>query len=89
MMFHLHRYAREISVERVDTGEVLYRANVEWNAADQLKPTPIYLSRDGVRLEAETNYRLSAVYDNVSDAPVVAMVTAHIYFHREPAQARP
>lgn len=84
MMFHLHRYAREIAIEDADTGRVLYRADVAWDERNHLKPTPVYLSAEGLELREHTPYRLAVVYDNVSDAPIVAMASVHAYYHRLP-----
>lgn len=85
MMFHLHRYARAIAIERADTGETLFSAPVEWDRRRHLRATPVYRSAEGLALSADVPYRLAVTYENPSAEPVVAMASVHVYYRRDPA----
>lgn len=83
MMFHVHRFARAVSIVRSDTNEKIYGARVLGDKHDHLLPMPVFSSHEGLPLKAGVPYRLVVIYDNPTDKPIVAMAAVHFYLHRK------
>ena len=67
---HVHAYAQSIEFSNATTGEVIYRATPQTDAAGQIVGVPIERlyrwSRLGVHIEPTHRYRVTVFYDNPS-----------------------
>jgi hypothetical protein len=79
MTVHLHRGAAEYELADDASGRVLHRGVVRSDARGEIAEVPVYSSAEGFPLTAGQPVRLSVVYDNPSDKPLVAMATLHLF----------
>jgi hypothetical protein len=70
---HLHKYGTSLTLEDRTTGKVIWegRPTVDKNGEVQAMPVKKFLATFGVGIEPSHTYRLTAVYDNPTGAPVI------------------
>lgn len=70
---HLHKYGTSLTLEDRTTGKVIWegRPKVDKNGEVQAMPVKKFLKTFGVSIDTSHTYRLTAVYDNPTGAPVI------------------
>ncbi len=72
---HVHDYATELRLEDATTGEVLWRAEPEYNEAGRMVgvPSSKFLLRLGKKIYKDREYRIVVEYENPLDVPAPDM----------------
>jgi hypothetical protein len=69
---HVHRYGRELRLEDVTAGRVLWRARPDTTPDGEVLAIPVarFLHRLGIAMRADHEYRFTVVYDNPTGATI-------------------
>jgi hypothetical protein len=72
---HVHDYATELRLEDATTGEVLWRAEPEYNEAGRMVgvPSSKFILRLGKKIYKDREYRIVVEYENPLDVPAPDM----------------
>jgi hypothetical protein len=70
---HLHKYGTSLTLEDRTTGKVIWEGRPKVDSAGEVQAMPVkkFLATFGVGLDTSHTYRLTAVYDNPTGAPVI------------------
>lgn len=70
---HLHKYGTSLRLEDRTTGKVIWEGRPKVDSAGEVQAMPVkrFLATFGVGLDTSHTYRLTAVYDNPTGAPII------------------
>jgi hypothetical protein len=70
---HLHKYGTSLTLEDRTSGKVIWEGRPKVGANGEVEAMPVkrFLSTFGVGVDTSHTYRLTAVYDNPTGAPIV------------------
>jgi hypothetical protein len=70
---HLHKYGTSLRLEDRTSGKVLWEGRPAVDSTGEVQAMPVkkFLSTFGVGIDTSHTYRLTAVYDNPTGAPVI------------------
>ena len=78
---HVHPYARGMELRDMTTGTTIFRLNSQdWPDRVGVAYVEEFKSTDGIPIQRDHRYELSAEYDNTTDVDTDAMAILYLYF---------
>jgi hypothetical protein len=78
---HVHPYARGMELRDMTTGKTIFRLNSrDWPDRVGVAYVEEFKSIEGITIQRDHRYELSAEYDNTSDVDTDAMAILYLYF---------
>ena len=78
---HVHPYARGMELRDMTTGTTIFRLNSQdWPDRVGVAYVEEFKSADGIPIQRDHRYELSAEYDNTTDVDTDAMAILYLYF---------
>ena len=78
---HVHPYARGMELRDITTGTTIFRLNSQdWSDRVGVAYVEEFKSIEGIPIQRDHRYELSAEYDNTTDADTDAMAILYLYF---------
>lgn len=79
---HIHPHGRSVALFNTTRREMVWTGSRTVNAAGEMTGFEHYASSEGYSVKAGETYRVSAVYDNPTPAPIDAMAGLYILYSR-------